>query len=296
MKKLLSYSFRFSITVLNIIASAVISYFYNFKEVIISMKKNRMKKAASSLVLAAAVVFAIPTAAWANTPVTVTVKGKVVESVGNYVSANGQTYVDVAAFAKLAGVSYTLNEAGNSVTVNGKSVAVEMKEGVRVAHVRALAEAAGASDVVWDSGANTVHILYGSKLVVYGDTVSQQAGCMIQNRFTVGDSIVFRMTAINPLTGQLDESAKLQVHLSTGEVLDMHLGEHPPGVPGAEKFWTAKYAVTDETPKGTLNYYVTAETATAKGEYKPFNVMPSLLTIVAAEPTAPAEASAEAPE
>lgn len=117
-------------------------------------------------------------------------------------------------------------------------------------------------------------------ILITGDTVSEKGGCVLASRFAPGDKIVFRMNAINPDTGLQMENAKLQVHLSTGEVLDMVYGEHPPGVENAAKFWTAAYPVTKDTPKGKLEYFVTAEAGDRKGEFRPFNVEPSLLMIV----------------
>lgn len=126
------------------------------------------------------------------------------------------------------------------------------------------------------------------KLFVYGDIVSGK-GCVLASRFTVGDKIVFRVNVIDPLTGEQVEDAKVAVHLSTGEVLEMELGLHPPNQENAEKFWTVAYEVTEDTPTGTLEYFVRAETDTKSGEFRPFRVAPSMLTIVAAE-----EASGEA--
>ncbi|WP_052343612.1 hypothetical protein [Bacillus massiliigorillae] len=120
-------------------------------------------------------------------------------------------------------------------------------------------------------------------LLVSGDTVSEQGGCVLASRYTVGDKIVFRMDAIDPDTNKQAEGAVLKVHLSTGEVLDMEYGEHPPKAENAAKFWVAAYQVTDKTPAGTLNYHVTAEKGDKKGEFSPFNVAQSLLTIVAAD-------------
>ncbi|MCM3571127.1 cupredoxin domain-containing protein [Neobacillus mesonae] len=115
-------------------------------------------------------------------------------------------------------------------------------------------------------------------LMVSGDTVSEQGGCVLASRFAAGDKIVFRMNATDPNSNKQVEGAKLKLHLSTGEELDMKYGEHPPG--GDVKFWTVAYPVTEKTPTGTLEYYVTAEDGNRKGEFRPFNVAPSLLTIV----------------
>jgi len=135
-------------------------------------------------------------------------------------------------------------------------------------------------------------------IMVSGDTVSEMGGCVLASRYAAGDKIVFRMNALDANNEQM-EDAKLQVHLSTGEVLDMELGVHsPPDAKDPAKFWTAAYPVTENTPTGTLEYYVTAEAGDAKGEFRPFNVQPSLITIVdpSAAGTVPEGAPAPGPE
>ncbi|WP_276356818.1 hypothetical protein [Cohnella caldifontis] len=175
--------------------------------------------------------------------------------------------------------------------MNGTAIDVKLKNGVPVALLRSVAQASGAA-LEWDGRSGTARIVFAGQLNVYGDTVSQLGECVIQNRFVPGDTIVFRMRATNALTGKVAEDAKLQVRLSTGEVLDMQLGNHSPDPQHPEMFWTAAYPVTDQTPKGTLAYSVTARTATAKGEFKPFNVLPSLLTIVSPDQAAGSESAA----
>ncbi|QAY66864.1 hypothetical protein [Paenibacillus protaetiae] len=249
------------------------------------LKAGKLTKA---MIVAGAIALAVPAVAMASSSasVNVSVNGRAVQSSSTYITSAGQTYVDIAAFSSVAGVSYTLSADKKTAVINGTTIQVLLNNGVPVALARDLAQAAGASKVNWNNKTKSVEITYNAKLVVYGDTVSQLGGCIVQNRFVVGDTIIFRMKAVNSETGQLAENAKLQLHLSTGEVLDMTLGEHPPETPGAEKFWTVAYKITGDTPTGTLNYSVTAETDTLKGEYKPFNVMPSLITIVAADQTA----------
>ncbi|NJD03856.1 MAG: hypothetical protein FIA99_14935 [Ruminiclostridium sp.] len=118
-----------------------------------------------------------------------------------------------------------------------------------------------------------------ANLSVYGDVVSKN-GCVLQSRFTVDDRIVFRINVIDPATNKQSENAKVTLHLGTGENLEMKLGLHPAKDPNAPKFWTVGYTVTDKTPTGTLDYYVTAEENDKTGEFRPFNVKPSLITIV----------------
>ena len=112
-------------------------------------------------------------------------------------------------------------------------------------------------------------------LVITGDTVTEQGGCVLASRFSPGDKIIFRNNVLDGLTNEQVKDAKVQVHLSTGETLDMKYGKH-----GDDNFWVVAYPVTKDTPTGTLDYSVTAEYKEKKGEFKPFNVAPSLLTIV----------------
>lgn len=127
----------------------------------------------------------------------------------------------------------------------------------------------------------------GGGIVITGDTVTEQGGCVLASRFTVGDKIVFRMNAIDGSTNEQVTDAKLQVHLSTGETLDMEYGPH-----GDDNFWVVAYPVTEDTPTGTLEYHVTAEAGDRSAEFKPFNVAPSLLTIVDPEELAGGEEAA----
>jgi plastocyanin len=115
----------------------------------------------------------------------------------------------------------------------------------------------------------------GENLIVSGDTVSEQGGCVLASRFSPGDKIIFRMNAVDGATNEQVEDANLQVHLSTGETLDMEYGEH-----GDDNIWVVAYPITEDTPTGTLNYHVTADAGDQTGEFEPFNVEPSLLTIV----------------
>ncbi|MFC4809834.1 hypothetical protein [Paenibacillus sp. GCM10023250] len=242
-----------------------------------------MKKRAASLLLAAAVSAAIPAAVSANeASLAVTVNGAALVSSANHMT-DGKVYVDLKRFAGMTGIHYVYDSKKHTAILNGSTLNVVETNHVPTVYIRNLANAAGAKSLTWNGTTRTAQMNINAGLIVFGDVVSQNAGCVAQSRFTVGDGIVFRMTAQNPITGLLAEDAKLQVHLSTGEVLDMQLGQHPPDAPNGERFWSANYKVTDATPKGTLNYYVTAETPAMKGEFKPFQVAPSLISIVAPE-------------
>lgn len=132
-------------------------------------------------------------------------------------------------------------------------------------------------------------------IMLRGDTVSEKQGCVLASRFTVGDKIIFRIDAIDPNTNEQIKDANIRVELSTGETLDMTYGAHPPG--SDVYFYTAAYEVTENTPTGKLTYKVIAEKGDMKGEFEPFNVEPSVLTIVSPDVMNPdgTPATAEAP-
>jgi hypothetical protein len=129
-------------------------------------------------------------------------------------------------------------------------------------------------------------------LTVQADTVTgplnipsdQSAGrvCVAQSRFARNSEVVWRVRVIDPLTGtQLDDTAiqTLQVKLADGQVLDMRYGDHPRDNP-TDRFWTTSFDIPADYPTGTLGYEVVAvDTAGRTGNYIPFNVAPSLLTI-----------------
>jgi hypothetical protein len=124
-------------------------------------------------------------------------------------------------------------------------------------------------------------------LILYGD-LSFFAGrdnpesCILKSRYQRGENVGFRMTAIDPLTGEYVESAELVVHLnyggSTEEVPMRYRGTGDNPRPG---FWTAKWVVPDDAPIGIVKYTITATDDQGRtGEFTPFQVESSELTIV----------------
>ena len=94
----------------------------------------------------------------AGPELSVLVNGVEVESAANHV-AGGKTYVAVEAFAELFGSEAALGADGKSATLNGKTVAVRMKNGVATAWARDLANAVGAQSVTWDAEQAELYIL-----------------------------------------------------------------------------------------------------------------------------------------
>jgi hypothetical protein len=124
-------------------------------------------------------------------------------------------------------------------------------------------------------------------LVVYGDVVyfyppGNARNCIANNRFKHGEPVGFRMTAINPSTGTRDRSTQLVVHLSYGgKQVDVPMRDRQSDAQPEREFWVAKWTVPDDAPTGIVRYTVTAKDAQGRtGEFKPFEVQASQLTIV----------------
>lgn len=126
------------------------------------------------------------------------------------------------------------------------------------------------------------------KLVVYGDVTlflgkpGMAGNCVLQSRFKRGESVGFRMTAIDPVTGQREPSAQFVVHLTVGGVTQDLTMRYRGTVkqPGRE-FWIAKWIVPATAPVGIVRYTVTATDKHGRtGEFKPFVVEDSQVTIV----------------
>jgi hypothetical protein len=125
-------------------------------------------------------------------------------------------------------------------------------------------------------------------LTVYGDTVfflrpGLPGNCTHSNEFKHGDNIGFRMTAINPETGKRDRATELVVHITyAGKTVDLSMRDHQNDRSPQTEFWVAKWPVPDDAPTGIVRYTVTAKDPQGRtGEYKPFDVNESQLTIVA---------------
>ena len=127
----------------------------------------------------------------------------------------------------------------------------------------------------------------GAGLVVYGDVVyfyppGQPKNCLLNNQFKRGEPVGFRMTAINPATGKRDRTSELVVHLTfSGKTMDLPMRDRQNERQPEREFWVAKWMVPDDAPMGIVRYTVTAKDAQGHtGEFKPFDVQASQITIV----------------
>jgi plastocyanin len=122
-------------------------------------------------------------------------------------------------------------------------------------------------------------------LIMYGDVVlfagqDNPENCTEKSRFKRGDPVGFRATAIDPVTGKVDDGAQLTVRLANGEGVQMMYrgGTGPSAHPG---LWTGKWVVPDDAPTGVMHYTIEAKDSQGRtAVWEPFQIEPSILTIV----------------
>jgi hypothetical protein len=126
-----------------------------------------------------------------------------------------------------------------------------------------------------------------NKLILYGDIVlfgtkGTPNICTLSNQYKPGQSVGFRMTAIDPLTGKVVDTAELTVHVTlTGKTIDVPMKYRGTGTNPHPGMWTGKWVVPKDAPTGTVKYTVTGKDPQGRtGEFAPFQVQPSELTIV----------------
>jgi len=125
------------------------------------------------------------------------------------------------------------------------------------------------------------------KLIVYGDMALFQPpghpeNCILRNRFKRGEPVGWRMFVADPQTGQREESAQLAVHITvSGKTIDLPMRYRATAQQPERQFWVAKWVVPADAPTGIIRYTVTATDKYGRsGEFKPFEVQASQLTIV----------------
>lgn len=125
------------------------------------------------------------------------------------------------------------------------------------------------------------------RLIVYGDMALFQPpghpeNCILRNRFKRGEPVGWRMFVADPSTGKREESAQLAVHLTvSGRTIDIPMRYRATAAQPEREFWVAKWIVPQDTPTGIIRYTVTATDKYGRtGEFKPFEVQASQLTIV----------------
>ena len=127
----------------------------------------------------------------------------------------------------------------------------------------------------------------GNKLIVYGDMAmfeppGHPENCILRSRFKRGNPIGWRMFVADPQTGNLEPSAQLVVHMTfAGKTQDIPMRYRATAAQPERQFWVAKWVVPIDAPIGIIRYTVTATDKNGRtGEFKPFEVQASQLTIV----------------
>jgi cell division protein FtsB len=125
-------------------------------------------------------------------------------------------------------------------------------------------------------------------LLLQADIVGE--GCMLQNAYLNDGErkATFRVRVYDPSTGeQMGEDAleSVVVSLSDGQSFDLSWGPHPPDTEN-DFFWTYGWEIFAGYPAGNVGYTITATALDGRtGEFEPFNVAPSLLTVLDADAT-----------
>jgi hypothetical protein len=103
-----------------------------------------------------------------------------------------------------------------------------------------------------------------------------------------GEPVGWRIEAVDPQTGQhADSDTQLVVHLNyAGTTKDIPMRWRATANQPERTFWVAKWIVPDDAQPGIVRFTVTAKDKYGRtGEYKPFDVEASQLTIVAGGPS-----------
>jgi len=82
---------------------------------------------------------------------------------------------------------------------------------------------------------------------------------------------------------ELDDKSlrSVVVELSDGQNFEAHFKGHPPGDAPTDHFWSISWKIPEDYPTGSFNYKVVASASDGTTQsWEPFNVKPSLLTVV----------------
>lgn len=118
-------------------------------------------------------------------------------------------------------------------------------------------------------------------IVVHGDTINssqvEDAVCVVNSRFEKGQMLVFRAVVVDAVANEELEDAEVKVVLETGEEIELAYTPH-----GEEEtmLYAAPWTIPDDFMTGTVNYQIIATVDGNDYTYEPFNVGPSLLTII----------------
>jgi hypothetical protein len=133
------------------------------------------------------------------------------------------------------------------------------------------------------------------KLVLFADLNAFGPGsdpnsCTLRNRYKKGETVGFRVYAVDGASAKPEVSAQVVVHVNFGgktyDLPALYRGipqKTPNGgtMPVHEGMWTAKWIVPADAPTGTVDISATAKDKYGRAaEWKPNGGEPSFLTIV----------------
>ena len=124
-------------------------------------------------------------------------------------------------------------------------------------------------------------ILRGDMTYFFGP--GKPKNCNLSNVYKRGEPVGWRIEAVDPQTGQhIEPEAELIVHLNyAGQTKDIKMRWRATAQQPERQFWVAKWIVPDDAQPGIIRFTVTAKDKLGRtGEYKPFDVDASQLTIV----------------
>lgn len=109
-------------------------------------------------------------------------------------------------------------------------------------------------------------------------------GCVLNSRFMRKEQVAWRIRVQDATGKQLDDRGlkSLVVEVSDGQKFEARFKGHPPRGEPTDHFWSTSWTIPDDYPTGSFNYKVIATLPDGTTQdWHPFNVKPSLLTIVA---------------
>ena len=129
-------------------------------------------------------------------------------------------------------------------------------------------------------------ILRGDMTYFFGP--GKPKNCTLNNVYKRGEPVGWRIEAVDPQTGQHAEpDTQLIVHLNyMGQTKDIPMRWRATAQQPERTFWVAKWIVPADAPTGIVRFTVTAKDKNGRtGEFKPFDVEASQLTIVGDSPS-----------
>ena len=127
----------------------------------------------------------------------------------------------------------------------------------------------------------------GKPLFIAADMVTGPGGsgpvCVLRNQFMRKEKVAWRIRVQDATGKELDNKSlkSLVVELSDGQKFSAQFRGHPPGAP-TDHLWSTSWSIPEDYPTGSFNYKVVATASDGTTQsWEPFNVKPSLLTVIA---------------